>query len=355
MNNRLQRQASWKPLPCHPERSEGPQCSSPAYGKIQGIRSVPFESIVRTPGSCIETRCSSGVLRFAQDDSSFIRQRRLLSPGLLSAVILLLAASAFGQGMTKGILSPPANVRPPGLKNVGIEQHLNEQIPPDLVFRDETGKSVRLGDYFGKKPLILNLVYFQCPMLCGEVLAGLTSSMRVLKFDVGKEFDVLTISFNPQETPALAAAKKAEYLKRYGRPGAESGWHFLTGPPESIDALTKAAGFQYEYDPKSNQYAHATAIAVLTPQGKIAQYYYGVEYAPKDLRLGLVQASDNKIGTVVDEVLLYCYHYNPETGKYGAVITRVLRLSGAATILLIGMMLVVLLRKGPQAKAARRS
>ena len=269
--------------------------------------------------------------------------------------MVLLTASAFGQGMTKGILSPPANVRPPGLKNVGIQQNLNQQIPPDLVFRDETGKSVRLADYFGKKPLVLNLVYFQCPMLCGEVLAGLTSAMRVLKFDVGKEFDVLTISFNPQETPAMAAAKKAEYLKRYGRPGAEQGWHFLTGPQESIDALTKAAGFQYQYDPKSNQYAHATAIAILTPQGKIAQYYYGVEYAPKDLRLGLVQASDNKIGTVVDEVLLYCYHYDPRTGKYGAVIARMLRISGAATILLIGMLVVVLLRKGPQAKAARRT
>ena len=289
------------------------------------------------------------ILNKAKDVSFQRKPARRFTPWL-ALTTLLLAASAFGQGMTKSIMSPPANVRPPGLKNVGIEQHLNEQISPDLVFRDETGKAVRLGDYFGKKPLILNLVYFQCPMLCGEVLSGLTNSMRVLKFDVGKEFDVLTISFNPQETPAMAAAKKAEYLKRYGRASAEQGWHFLTGPQESIAALTKAAGFQYQYDPKINQFAHATAIAVLTPQGRIAQYYYGVEYAPKDLRLGLVEASDNKIGTVVDEVLLYCYHYDPQAGKYGAVIARILRLSAAATILLIGMMLAILMRRGPATK-----
>ena len=175
-------------------------------------------------------------------------------------------------------MSPPANVRPPGLQNVGIEQHLDEQIPADLTFRDETGKPVRLGDYFGKKPMILNLVYYNCPMLCGEVLSGLESALRVLKFDVGKEFDVLTVSFDPRETPEMATKKKAEFLKRYGRAGAAEGWHFLTGPQESIDALTKAAGFQYQYDPKTGQFAHATAIMVLTPEGKIAQYYYGVEY-----------------------------------------------------------------------------
>ena len=181
---------------------------------------------------------------------------------------LVMTLSAFGQGMTKGIMSPPANVRPPGLKNVGIEQHLDEQIPADLNFRDETGKPVRLGDYFGKKPMILNLVYYNCPMLCGEVLSGLESALRVLKFDVGKEFDVLTVSFDPRETPDMATKKKAEFLKRYGRPGADRGWHFLTGPQESIDALTKAAGFQYQYDPKTGQFAHATAIMVLTPGGQ---------------------------------------------------------------------------------------
>jgi len=263
-----------------------------------------------------------------------------------SIAALVLALPAFGQGMTQGMMSPPANVRPPGLKDVGIEQHLDEQIPPDLVFRDETGKSVRLGEYFGKKPAILNLVYYQCPMLCGEVLSGLESALRVLKFDVGKEFNVVTVSFDPRETPDMATKKKAEFLKRYGRPGAADGWHFLTGPQPSIDALTKAAGFQYQYDPKTGQFAHSTAIMVLTREGKIAQYYFGVEYAPKDLRLGLIQASDNNIGTLADQALLYCYHYDPTTGKYGAIIARVLQLSGVATVLLLGVLMTVLIRYG---------
>jgi protein SCO1/2 len=269
--------------------------------------------------------------------------KRHLTVGFLA---ILIALPAFGQGMTQGIMSPPANVRPPGLKNVGIEQHLDDQIPADLMFRDETGKPVRLGDYFGKKPAILNLVYYQCPMLCNEVLSGLESALRVLKFNVGKEFEVLTVSFDPRETPEMATTKKAEFLKRYGRAGAADGWHFLTGPQESIDALTKAAGFQYQYDPKTGQFAHSTAIMVLTPEGKIAQYYYGVEYAPKDLRLGLIQASQNKIGNLADQVLLYCYHYDPTTGKYGAVIARVLQLSGLATILALGIFMTVLIRLG---------
>jgi protein SCO1/2 len=259
---------------------------------------------------------------------------------------LVMTLSALGQGMTKGIMSPPANVRPPGLLHVGIEQHLDEQIPADLNFRDETGKPVRLGDYFGKKPMILNLVYYNCPMLCGEVLSGLESAMRVLKFDVGKEYDVLTVSFDPRETPEMATKKKAEFLKRYGRAGADQGWHFLTGQQESIDTLTKAAGFQYQYNPKTGQFAHATAIVLLTPGGKITQYYYGVEYPPKDLRLGLIQASQNKIGTLADQVLLYCYHYDPNTGKYGAIISRVLQLSALATILGLGTLMIVLIRFG---------
>ena len=274
---------------------------------------------------------------------------------LATLVAGLMALPCFGQGMTKGIISPPANVRPPGLQNVGIEQHLDEQIPADLSFRDETGKPVHLGDYFGKKPMILNLVYYNCPMLCGEVLSGLEGALRVLKFDAGKEFDVLTVSFDPRETPDMATRKKAEFLKRYGRAGAAEGWHFLTGPQESIDALTKAAGFQYQYDPKTGQFAHATAIMILTPEGKIAQYYYGVDYAPKDLRLGLIQASENKIGTLADQVLLYCYHYDPTTGKYGAIISRVLKLAGIATLLGLGILMTVLIRlgSGPRGHEAR--
>jgi protein SCO1/2 len=275
---------------------------------------------------------------------------------LSSAAVLLLTAAAWGQGMSQGIMSPPATVRPPGLKNVGIEQHLDEQIPANLTFRDETGKVIRLRDYFGKRPMILNLVYYRCPMLCGEVLIGLESALRALKFDVGKEFDVITVSFDARETPEIAAAKKAEYLKRYGRPGAAQGWHFLTGPQESIDVLTKAAGFQYQYDSKTGQFAHATAIMVLTPAGRIAQYYYGVEYAPKDLRLGLIEASENKIGNLVDQVLLYCYHYDPATGKYGAVVMRIMRLSAAATLLVLGVLMTILFRRTPASnrRAAER-
>ena len=262
--------------------------------------------------------------------------------GVLSAITLL-ALSASAQ-LNNGVMSPPANTRPPRLENVGIDQHLDAQVPADLTFLDETGKSVKLGDYYGRKPLILNLVYYNCTMLCGEALAGLSSAMRLVKFDVGNQFDVITVSFDPRETPAMAAEKKKDYVARYGRANAASGWHFLTGQPDSINALTKAVGFNYQYDPKSNQYAHATAIMVLTPQGRISRYFYGVDYPPKDLRMGLVEASQNKIGNAVDAVLLYCYHYDPETGKYGAMVANILKLSAAATILFIGGLLFILWR-----------
>jgi len=263
------------------------------------------------------------------------------------ALILILAASAFGQGMTNGIMSPPANVRPPGLKNVGMRQNLNQPIPADLTFTDDLGRTVRLGDYFGKKPIILNLVYFTCPMLCGEVLSGLENSLRMMKFEVGKEFDVITVSFDPHDTPEAAAKKKSEFLRRYKRPGAELGWHFLVGHQDAIDSLTKAAGFDYQYDPKTRQFAHTAAILILTPEGRIAQYYYGIEYPPKDLRLGLVEAGAGQIGNVVDALLLYCYHYDPEQGKYSATILRVLRLAGVATMLFIGTLIFVMIRRGP--------
>ena len=246
--------------------------------------------------------------------------------------------------MTQGIMSPPANVRPPYLRNVGIEQRLDAQVPPDLAFVDDRGRPVKLGDYFGKKPLILNLVYYTCPMLCGEVLSGISASLKMVKFDVGNEFDVITVSFNPKETPELAAAKKQEYLRRYGRPNAAKGWHFLTGPAGSINALTQAVGFQYQYDASKNQYAHATAIMVLTPQGRISRYFYGVDFPPKDLRLGLVEASKGKIGNAIDQVLLYCYHYDPTAGKYGAVVSNMLKIGGAFTILVLGGMIVIFLR-----------
>jgi protein SCO1 len=246
--------------------------------------------------------------------------------------------------INSGITSPPVNERPPLFQNVGIEQHLDAQVPADLTFVDDSGKTVKLGDYFGNKPLILNLVYFNCTMLCGEELKGLASAMRLVKFDVGNEFDVITVSFDPRETPAMAAEKKKDYVQRYGRANAAAGWHFLTGQGDSIDALTKAVGFQYHYDPKTNQYAHATAIMILTPQGRISRYLYGIDFPPKDLRMGLVEAAQLKIGNPVDAVLLYCYHYNPATGKYGAVIANILRLAGAVTVLVIGGMIFVLWR-----------
>ena len=266
----------------------------------------------------------------------------------------LLASSAFGQMMSKGIMSPPANVRPPKLENVGIEQHLDAQVPSDLPFRDEAGKTVKLGDYFGRKPIILDLAYYNCTMLCGEVLLGLTGAMKMVNFNMGEDYDVITVSFDPKDTSELAAAKKKDYVQRYGRPGAQQGWHFLTGQPDAINALTQAVGFQYQYDPKINQYAHATAIMVLTPQGKISRYFYGVDFPPKDLRLGLVEASQNKIGNPVDAILLYCYHYDPATGKYGAIVTNILQLGAGITILILGAMFFILFRMGP-ASAARRA
>jgi protein SCO1/2 len=271
-------------------------------------------------------------------------RRNLLFLAMALTACVLLAPSGWGQGMSKGIMSPPANVRPPYLENVGIEQHLDAQVPAGLAFTDDSGRAVKLSDYFGKKPLILNLVYYNCTMLCGEALAGLSGSMKMIKFDAGNEYDVITVSFDPRETPQIAAVKKQEYLKRYGRPGAANGWHFLTGSADSINALTKAVGFQYQYDPKSNQYAHATAIMVLTPEGRISRYFYGVDFPPKDLRMGLVEASTGKIGNAVDSVLLYCYHYDPATGKYGAVVNNMLKIGAGLTIVLLGGMLLILFR-----------
>jgi protein SCO1/2 len=271
--------------------------------------------------------------------NSFFKAR-LLSLALLS----FFAASPAVAQLNNGVMSPPANTRPPRLQNVGIDQHLDAQVPPDLAFVDESGKAVKLGDYYGRKPLILNLVYYNCTMLCGEALAGLSSAMRLVKFDVGNEFDVVTVSFDPRDTPQMAAVKKADYVKRYGRPNAAAGWHFLTGSAQSIDVLARTVGFQYQYDEKSNQFAHATAIMLLTPQGRISRYFYGVDFPPKDLRMGLVEASQNKIGNAVDAVLLYCYHYDPQTGKYGAMVANILKLAGAATILLLGGLIFTLWR-----------
>ena len=226
-----------------------------------------------------------------------------------------------------------------------FEQHLNQQLPLDSTFRDEIGKQVTLREYFGKRPVILAFVYYECPMLCSFVLNGLVKGLKPLRFNPGREFDVVVISFNPKETSQQAGAKKIAYLKEYDRMETAGGWHFLTGDQDSIRRATQAAGFDYLYNPDSAQYAHASGVIVLTPQGKFFRNFYGIEYAPRDLRLALVEAASNKIGTRVDQLLLYCFHYDPQTGKYGVLITRVIRLAGTATVLVLGAFLFVSFRR----------
>jgi protein SCO1/2 len=236
---------------------------------------------------------------------------------------------------------------PAALQEVRIEQKLDKQLPLDLVFRDESGRDVKLGDYFGQKPVVLAFVYYDCPMLCTQILNGMVTSFRVLPFQVGKEFDVVTISFDARETPALAQSKKkvyVNYLPERMRADASNGWHFLTGDQANIEKITQAAGFHYRYDEATKQFAHASAIMVTTPHGKLSRYYYGIEYAPRDLRLGLIESSANKIGSPVDQLLLYCYHYDPATGKYGAAVMRIMRVAGVLT--LIGIVAMLFLLKG---------
>src|SRR6202158_1138251 len=264
---------------------------------------------------------------------------------MISVAPVLVSAQGARGPMMAGVLSPPASQRPPGLQFVGIEQHLNAEVPADLEFRDELGNPVKLADYFGHgRPVILNLGYYQCPMLCSELLRGLVGSMKALTFDLGKDFDVVTVSFDPSETPEMAAAKKQDIIKRYGRANADQGWHFLTGKADQINALTKSVGFEYQFDPKTEQYAHAAAIVMLTPDHHISGYFYGVEFSPKDLRLGLVQASQNRSGNISDQVLVYCYHYDPRTGKYGAVVSNILNLAALGTMLILGTFMFVMFR-----------
>jgi len=239
----------------------------------------------------------------------------------------------------------PASQKPEILKEIGIDQRLDAPLPLDIPLRDETGRAVRLGDYFGKRPVVLALVYYNCPMLCTQVLNGLVAALNVMSLDAGRDFDVVAVSFDARETPAMAAAKKDAYLTRYKRPNAAEGWHFLTGDAGSIERLTKAAGFRFKYDETRDQFAHASAIMVATPAGRLARYFYGIEYAPRDLRLGLVEASAGQIGTPVDQVLLYCFHYDPSNGKYGAVVINMIRLAGAATLLILGGLLLLLSRR----------
>jgi len=266
---------------------------------------------------------------------------------LMVGVFMLLSLSpataqlaAYNQTPT---YSKPASENP--FANIGLDQLLNQQLPLTLSFRDETGKMVQLGDYFGEKPVILSFAYYDCPMLCTLVINGLIRTLRTLSFSAGTEFNIVTVSFNPKDTPAMAAIKRQTSLQSYSRKGAETGWHFLTGDEATVQQLTQAVGFRYAYDEKSQQYQHPTGIMILTPDGKLSRYFYGIEYAPRDVRLGLIEASAGKIGSPVDQVLLLCFHYDPTTGKYGLIITRALQLGGLATMLALGVFMLISSRR----------
>jgi protein SCO1/2 len=276
-----------------------------------------------------------------------------LRPAVRQSVI---GAILTGLSVTSAAAQPsaPLSVPPPGpaaleqipiLRDAGLEQKLNSPLPLDTPFVDEQGRAVTLGDYFGQRPVVLALVYYECPMLCTQVLNGLVGSLQALSFSPGAEFDVVAVSFDPGETPAMAAAKRTAYLKRYGRTTAERGVHFLTGRDSSIQRLTDAVGFNYAYDPKIDQYAHPAVITVLTPEGRVSRYLFGIEFAPRDLRLALVEAADNRIGTAIDQMLLFCYHYDPESGTYGLAITNLVRLGGVLTVLALGTFILMNLRR----------
>lgn len=268
---------------------------------------------------------------------------------------LIAIATVFTLLQLPYVLAQPSDGGSDILENVGLDQKLGSQVPLDLEFRDESGLKVTLGQYFGEKPVVLTLVYYECPMLCTLILNGTVRALRAMDFSAGEEFQIVTVSINPEETPVIAASKKDQYLESYRREGAEKGWHFLTGTEDQIRPLADAVGFRYAYDPESGEYAHASGIMVLTPEGKVARYFYGVEYSPRDMRLGLVEASSNQIGSPVDQVLLFCYHYNPLTGEYTFTILSILRVAGVLTILGLGLLLLVLLRKDRSREAPVRA
>jgi protein SCO1 len=255
--------------------------------------------------------------------------------GPVVAALLLLSTAEQAAAQT---------VLPKALQNVGFDQRLNEQVPLELPFTDDEGERVTLRRYFGDKPVILVLAYYRCPMLCTQVLNGLVQGLREMPFTVGNEFSVVTVSFDPNETTDMAAAKKRTYLHGYGKPEAGAGWHFLTGDQQSIGRLTHAVGFRYAYDSLSDQFAHAAGIVILTPTGKVSRYFYDVHYSGRDLRLGLVEASHNKIGSPIDQILLFCFHYDPTAGKYGAAIMNFVRLGGVLTMVGLGLMIGLLVR-----------
>jgi len=270
---------------------------------------------------------------------------RLATAIALFAALLAAAAPVRAQGLAPDDAGDPATAKPGLLKKIGIDQRLHQQVPLDLVFTDETGRDAPLGEFFGKRPVILALVYYECPMLCTQVLNGVVSALSVLTFDVGREYEVVAVSINPKETPGLAAQKKQAYLDRYKRPQTAAGWHFLTGKEENIQRLAAAVGFRYAYDEEIQQYAHGAGIEVLTPRGIVSKYFYGIEYSARDIKFGLIEASEERIGTAIDSALLLCYHYDPATGKYGASAIAAVRIGAVATVLAFLSFLFVSLRK----------
>ena len=269
------------------------------------------------------------------------------------AALLMLSIAAQAQTIPDNVGKSSTGL-PPVLINVGFEPLLNGQIPLDLAFRDEAGRDVRLGDYFGQqKPVLLALVYYGCPMLCNQVEQGVVGSLKMLSFNAGRDFDVVFVSFDPRESPDMAAHKKAAALSHYGRRETAAGWHFLTGSEESVTAITKAANFRYSFDAKSGIFAHASGIMLLTPGGRISRYFYGVEYPSRDVRLGLVDASAGKIGNPIDHLLLYCFQYDPSTARYSATILRIVRLGGIATILAFGAAIMIFRRRDVRTTLSR--
>ena len=283
---------------------------------------------------------------------------RILPALTLTVALLAPAASAQNvpaQGLAEA--GTPASTMPGILGKVGIDQRIGESVPLDLIFTDESGRDVRLGEYFGQRPVILALVYYECPMLCTQVLNGLVSALGVMTFEPGREFEVVAVSINPKEGPGLASQKKAAYMERYKRPHTAGSWHFLTGSEESIAKLADAVGFRYQYDEEIKQFAHGAGIEVLTPKGTLSKYFYGIEFSARDIRLGLIEAAEERIGTAIDDMLLFCYHYDPATGKYGAAVLGLVRLGAIATVVAFLAFLTVSLRRerssGPGEPAVR--
>jgi protein SCO1 len=280
-------------------------------------------------------------------------------PTVVLAVAGLLAASTARAQLTGqptggyvAVPGAPSQSMPRALLEIGFDQKIDGQLPLDATFRDEDGKTVTLASLYGQRPVVLAFVYYECPMLCTQVLNAITSTVSTLTMSAGKDFDVVLVSIDPRETPAQAAAKKAEYMHRYKRPGTEGGWHFLTGTEPEIKRVASAAGFKYVWDDQTQQFAHPTGIIVTTPDGRNARYLFGIEYGPRDLKFALVEASAGRVGTVVDNLLLYCYHYDPMTGRYGIYIMRVLRIAGVLTVLAMATFIIVMVRRDRALAAA---